>query len=222
MIAQPAQRQERRPDVLGVVGWRRHGHQAVEAQAGDRPQAGDQRRGAVGVDAGLLGLAADVDRGEHRLHQPERGGAATELGAELDKVRAALKALLRRPGTPRAAIDDIESQLGHVAPPDVLRATSEARLVHLGRYLRAVDVRLQRLSHDPQKDAQKATQVSPLWREYVGKRDELLRRGRSRAELDELGWLIEELRVQIFAPELKTAVPVSVARVADLWKALSR
>jgi len=150
------------------------------------------------------------------------GRMATELGGELDKVRAALKALLRRPGTPRAAIDDVESQLGHVAPPDVLRATSEARLVHLGRYLRAIDVRLQRLNHDPQKDAQKATQVSPLWRDYVGKRDELLRRGRSRAELDELGWLIEELRVQIFAPELKTAIPVSVARVTDLWKALSR
>ena len=41
------------------------------------------------------------------------------------------------------------------------------------------------------------------------------------SELDDFGWLVEELRVQVFAPELKTAVPVSPARAQELWAALS-
>ena len=46
--------------------------------------------------------------------------------------------------------------------------------------------------------------------------------GGEEAILDDLAWLIEELRVQVFAPELKTAVAVSPARVQELWSALSR
>jgi ATP-dependent helicase HrpA len=81
---------------------------------------------------------------------------------------------------------------------------------------------LQRQAHDPQKDQQKATQVVPLWQAYVARRAELLAKGRTSAELDEMHWLLEELRVHVFAPELKTAVPVSPARVQDRWSTLAR
>ena len=83
-------------------------------------------------------------------------------------------------------------------------------------------MRLQRLSHDPQKDQQKAAQVAPFWQSYQTKRDELRAKGRSTAELDEFGWLVEEFRVQTFAPELKTAVPVSAQRLQELWSRLAR
>jgi ATP-dependent helicase HrpA len=103
-----------------------------------------------------------------------------------------------------------------------MRTTSAARLGHIVRYLKAIQVRLQRQSHDPQKDQQKAAQVAPFWQSYLTKREELRTKGRVLAELDELGWLIEELRVQTFAPELKTAVPVSAQRVQDVWARVAR
>ena len=149
------------------------------------------------------------------------GRMAVELGDDLARVRAALKPLAGKPGPLRAAHDDIQSQLGHLVPPDLLLTAPARRLEHLGRYLRAIEIRLQRLHHDPMKDQQKAAQVVPLWQTYAAQRDALVARGRPRAALDELGWLIEELRVQTFAPELKTAVPVSLKRLQESWQSLA-
>jgi ATP-dependent helicase HrpA len=147
---------------------------------------------------------------------------AMDLSVELDKVRHALKILTGKPGFVRAVLDDIQTQLAHLAPAELMIAMSATRLAHLPRYLKALQVRLQRQAHDPQKDQQKATQVAPLWQSCLKKREELQSRGLPVDELDELGWLIEELRVQIFAPELKTAVPVSPQRVQDVWAKISR
>jgi len=161
-------------------------------------------------------------RGELPLALAELGRLAVELSAELDRVRLALKALAGKPGVPRAVLDDIQSQLAHLAPPDLMHATSATRLGHIARYLKAIQVRLQRQAHDPQKDQQKAAQVAPFWQSYLTRRDELETKGRPLAEIDEFGWLIEELRVQTFAPELKTAVPISPARLQDVWAKVSR
>ncbi|HEU4732210.1 MAG TPA: DUF3418 domain-containing protein, partial [Kofleriaceae bacterium] len=150
------------------------------------------------------------------------GLVAAELSAELDQVRLALKPLAARPGLPRAVFDDVQSQLALLVPPDLLHAAPLTRLGHLARYLKAIQVRLQRQANDPQKDQQKAAQVAPFWRSYLAKRDELRGKGRPLAELDEFGWLIEELRVQTFAPELKTAVPISPQRLQDLWTRVAR
>ena len=161
-------------------------------------------------------------RGELPGALVQLGSVAALLSAELDKVRKAQKALAGKPGVPRAVVDDIQSQLAHLAPPDLMRATSVTRLGHIARYLKAIQVRLSRQAHDPQKDQQKAAQVAPFWQSYLTKRDELSAKGRPLAELDEFGWLIEELRVQTFAPELKTAVPISPQRLQDLWARVSR
>ncbi|HTE50199.1 MAG TPA: ATP-dependent RNA helicase HrpA [Kofleriaceae bacterium] len=150
------------------------------------------------------------------------GGFAVELGAELDKVRAAMKTLAGRPGPTRLALDDIQSQLARLVAPEAMRVTPAARLGHLPRYLKAIVVRLQRLSFDLPKDQQKAAQVTPFWQIYLRKRDELAGKGLDVTDLEDFGWLVEELRVQTFAPELKTAVPVSAQRLQDLWSRLAR
>ena len=81
-------------------------------------------------------------------------------------MRGSLKAIAGKPGAPRAALDDIQSQLARLAPPDLMRITPPARLGHIARYLKAIHVRLQRLPNDPQKDQQKAAQVAPFWQSY--------------------------------------------------------
>ncbi|MGE0402907.1 MAG: DUF3418 domain-containing protein, partial [Kofleriaceae bacterium] len=106
--------------------------------------------------------------------------------------------------------------------PDLWRSTPVARLAHVLRYTKALLIRVQRQAVDPPKDQQKASQVAPLWQQFVARRGELLAHGRTERELDDFAWLVEELRVQVFAPELKTAVPVSLPRVQELWSSLSR
>ncbi|MGH8735154.1 MAG: DUF3418 domain-containing protein, partial [Burkholderiales bacterium] len=48
------------------------------------------------------------------------------------------------------------------------------------------------------------------------------RNGAVSSELDQFGWLLEELRVSLFAQELKTPVPVSVKRLTKLWQSLRK
>jgi len=150
------------------------------------------------------------------------GALGTELTTELGKVQAALRPLTGKPGVAKVVVDDVQSQLKHLAPVELLRSASLGRISHALRYVRALQVRLQRQSHDPLKDQQKAMQVVPLWQAFVARYDELRAKGRTIPELDEHGWLLEELRVHVFAPELKTPISVSPARVQDLWTALTR
>jgi ATP-dependent helicase HrpA len=161
-------------------------------------------------------------RGRLAVELAYLAGIAAEVAAELDGVRAALAPLGGKPGLARAVVDDVRGQLAHVAPPDLIAVTPLARLDHVVRYLKAIRVRLQRQAHDPQKDHSKAQQVVPIWQAFVAGRDALRAKGRSEAELADFGWLVEELRVQVFAPELKTAIAVSPARAQELWSALQR
>ena len=148
------------------------------------------------------------------------GQLAVDIHGALAQIRTALQPLVGKPGIARAVVDDVHSQLAYLAPTDLLRATSLARLGHVVRYLKALQIRMQRRAHDPQKDQSKAAQVAPLWQAFVANHDRLRAAGRTARELDEFRWLVEELRVQVFAPELRTAVSVSPARVQELWASL--
>lgn len=91
-----------------------------------------------------------------------------------------------------------------------------ARLEHFPRYLRAAQARLQRAISDPRKDADKLAPFTPLWKTFEAKQAS----AKDRATASELRWLFEELRVAIFAPELKTPVPISSQKMAAALAAL--
>jgi ATP-dependent helicase HrpA len=169
-------------------------------------------------------FTARLAGGRARLPEllPQLGKLALDHAIELGRIQVALKPLAGKPGIARAVVEDVQNQLRHLAPPDAWRTMSLPRLNHVLRYLRALTVRLQRQVNDPQKDQQKAQSVVPLWQSFVARQDELRAKGRSARELDEYRWLLEELRVQVFAPELKTAVAVSLPRVQELWASLAR
>ena len=68
------------------------------------------------------------------------------------------------------------------------------------------------------RDARIAAEIAPLtaaWQREVGARARL---GAITPELEQFGWLLEELRVALFAQSLKTPVPVSVKRLGKLWQ----
>ena len=116
------------------------------------------------------------------------------------------------------ALDDIESQLADLMPMRFITRTPPAQLKHLPRYLKAVGLRLEKLRNEPSRDAQKLAEIAPLqkaWRQLVSQR-----RGQRDARIDEIRWLFEELRVSLFAQELRTPMPVSSRRLAKALDAL--
>jgi ATP-dependent helicase HrpA len=136
--------------------------------------------------------------------------AVTKVAAELDKTLAALKNASRHPSGKHAQ-EDIRAQVELLFPPDLVAWIPIARLEHYPRYLRAAQARLQRAVSDPRKDADKLAPFVPIWNQFLAK----AKTARDVDAMREVRFLFEELRVSIFAPELKTAVPVSIAKVKD-------
>src|SRR5258706_333751 len=103
-----------------------------------------------------------------------------------------------------------------------LARTPWERLQHLPRYLKAAALRLEKLRTDPQRDQRLAAEVAALEQPFRRELVAHIRNGAVSPELDQFGWLLEELRVSLFAQELRTPVPVSAKRLAKLWQRVRR
>ena len=113
---------------------------------------------------------------------------------------------------------DIATQLQRLMHKNFLLDTPYTQLQHVPRYLKAVFLRLDKWRSDPARDLDRMKQMSVIeqnfWREWAS------RKGVSDARLSEFRWLLEELRVSLFAQELKTPQPVSVKRLEKAWAQL--
>jgi ATP-dependent helicase HrpA len=135
--------------------------------------------------------------------------AVRAAASELDKTLAQLRTAGKHPSG-RAAIVDLYAQMEHLCPEELIATIPLARLEHYPRYLRAAQARLGRAVTDPRKDMDKAAPLLPLWSAFLARRAT----ARDNAAVDELRWAFEELRVATFAPELRPATPISVAKVS--------
>ena len=106
----------------------------------------------------------------------------------------------------------LAEDLAALLPPDFLRTTPFERVRHLPRYLKGRQVRADRWKRDAAKDAQRAAELAPFTAA-------VRKPGRPAGELP---WLVEELRVSLFAQELGTAEPVSAVRLQRLLDELGR
>jgi len=114
------------------------------------------------------------------------------------------------------AADDLRQQLARLLAPGWLAQTPWQRLQHYPRYLKAAALRLEKLRADPARDARAMTELQPLLAAWLRAPRPL---GAERAQF---GWLLEELRVSLFAQQLKTPAPVSAKRLAKLWQSIRR
>ena len=115
------------------------------------------------------------------------------------------------------AREDIERQLGQLFGPDFQYATPWQWLGNYPRYLKAVVIRLQRLSGQYQKDQQHTETIAGLAQPLV---DYLSRSAdglQINPELLHYRWMLEELRVSFFAQSLGTSIPVSAKRARQQW-----
>jgi ATP-dependent helicase HrpA len=113
----------------------------------------------------------------------------------------------------------VQAQLQRLCSKRFLVATPWAPLQHLPRYLKAVTLRLDKLRTDPARDASRLAELRPLEQRYLRRLAEL--KGSADARLDEYRWLLEELRVSLFAQELRTPQPVSAKRLDKAWAQLT-
>ncbi|WP_164198989.1 ATP-dependent RNA helicase HrpA [[Micrococcus luteus] ATCC 49442] len=121
-----------------------------------------------------------------------------------------------------SALNDVKSQLEQLVFPGFVARTGFAQLSQLPRYLTAIEKRLEKLPGNVQRDALNMAAVQRLEDDYDDAVSALLPGRRAGTELTQVRWMIEELRVSLFAVELGTAYSVSEKRIrAVLNKALA-
>jgi ATP-dependent helicase HrpA len=163
------------------------------------------------------GFKARIEEGRPRLNLIAQEVARLAGTILAEYAAAARKLKDARP--PKEVAEDIGAQLQRLVPKRFLLSAPYAQLQHTPRYLKAVQLRLDKLRADPTRDAQRLAELRPLEQRYLRRLSDL--KGAHDARLDEYRWLLEELRVSFFAQELRTPQPVSVKRLDKAWAMLS-
>jgi len=191
-----------RADVMAAVCDR--------AFVGDDPLPRDERAFAEQVKRARTRLPA-VAEGAFRL-----------LGAIADEYQVVTKRLATLPGAHGRFAADLKAQRDALVQPGFFAGTPWASLQHLPRYLKALDRRAAKYVERPDRDARHAEAVAGLWQRYRERAEKNRAAGRDEPALTEFRWLLEELKVSLFAQELRTPSPVSYKRLERAWADLAR
>ena len=158
-----------------------------------------------------------------RTRLPAVREAACRLVASIaeEYQRAQQKLAATAKSIPQPA-GDVRAQLARLVCKGFISATPWERLQDLPRYLKAMQLRLDKYAADRERDQRHAGNIAELWRRYEERAAKLARAGATDARLEDFRWRIEELRVSLFAQELKTPYPVSYKRLDKLWAEIAR
>ena len=113
-----------------------------------------------------------------------------------------------------AALGDMRGQLAGLVPNGFVSATGLERLRHLPRYLEAITLRVRKLVDNPGRDRQAANQLEPAVAAFEAAGGRIPIDPEADPRLVRVRWMLEELRVGLFAQELRTAETVSPQRIA--------
>jgi ATP-dependent helicase HrpA len=156
-----------------------------------------------------------------RTRLPAVTDAATRLIQAVAAEYQPLTAKLNSLPTPMSRLKrEVEEQLGRLLYKHFASHTPWERLQHLPRYLKAMRLRLEKYPSAPDRDGRHAEAVAQLWTRYEQRLEAQRKAGKITEDLLDFRWLIEELRVSLFAQELKTPFPVSVKRLEKAWSEL--
>ncbi|MDR0934531.1 MAG: ATP-dependent RNA helicase HrpA, partial [Burkholderiaceae bacterium] len=119
--------------------------------------------------------------------------------------------------------DDIRNQLGILLNKHFLTENDAARLAHFPRYLKACGIRIDKLQKDPARDARLMADWQALAAPWLRTwRERQKSGGPPDPKMADFRWMLEELRVSLFAQELRTPMPVSVKRLQKIWESMQR
>ncbi|GAB3176801.1 ATP-dependent RNA helicase HrpA [Nesterenkonia halophila] len=150
----------------------------------------------------------------------------TDVVAQVLSLRAEVDSRLQAASSPalREAVSDMQAQLAQLVPAGFVSSAGAAQVRHLPRYLRAMLMRLDRLEagQSLSKDATDRAMVQQLEDEYDAAVEAVPAQRPVPASLRAVSWMLEELRVNLFAQQLGTAQPVSSKRIRRALKQASR
>ncbi|HEY4038817.1 MAG TPA: ATP-dependent RNA helicase HrpA [Burkholderiaceae bacterium] len=184
----------------------------------------DQVVGAA-IDRTCLDEPWPVNREQFLARKDEARGRLTLIAQQVAQLLTTIvqeaAQLPKKLASSRAfagACGDVEQQLAGLFAKRFVEQTPAAQLVHFPRYLKAIAVRLDKLKSDPGRDRTLMAELGPLQAAYA--RAVAARKGVPDPRLQEFRWLLEELRVSLFAQELKTPMPISVKRLQKVWASI--
>ena len=179
------------------------------------------------LDQACLADPWPVDRASFEQRRDEGKSRLGLLAQEIARLAGtilqewtALQRKLPQAKPHAAAYADLQKQQSALMGKWFLRDTPHRQLAQYPRYLKAAQVRVDKLRADPARDARLMADMAPLIVQY--QRAVAARKGAPDTQLDEFRWLLEELRVALFAQELRTPMPVSVKRLQKAWSAMQR
>ena len=166
-----------------------------------------------GLPSDARSFACLLEQGRPRLNLVAQEVA--RLAGQVLAEHAATVRKLRDARLPQEVLEDIQAQLQRLLGKRFLSETPWLQMQQLPRYLKAVVLRIDKQRADAARDQQRLAELRPLEQRWLRRLQEL--RGRRDERLEEFRWLLEELRVSLFAQELRTPQPVSVKRLEKVW-----
>jgi ATP-dependent helicase HrpA len=113
------------------------------------------------------------------------------------------------------AISDIKEQLSLLIYPNFVTITPRQWLEHLPRFLQGIEIRLQKLQHSLAADQQRQNQLLPYWQKLVLQMETDRDAANHNPAWIHYRWMLEEMRISLFAQNLKTSMPVSNKRLDE-------
>jgi len=175
---------------------------ALELGAGALPRTADEfERRAVKARQSLIDVA----------------NALCTTVAEVLKLHHDIRKVMKGSVSPAwlPALADIGEQLASLTPRGFVLTTPAQWLGHYPRYLRAITQRLEKLRQSPERDRKLMLDVAPHWKRVA---ERAAGKTPLPVHLEHYRWMVEELRVSLFAQELKTVAPASPQRLEKMWQ----
>ena len=160
-----------------------------------------------------------------RRHKADLMGVASETVKLVSEILDGYQTLRKQLSSMTAinwlaSVQDMQLQLDGLVYQGFLRETPWEHLQRYPAYLEALELRLEKLKHAAARDRQSLRELEKMLDKWKPRYEKMLDQHRHDERLEELRWSIEELRISLFAQEVKTAFPVSVKRLEKRWQEL--
>ncbi len=162
---------------------------------------------------------AAAAKGKVTLVAQEIGRLALTILTEHAALQKKLAGMTKAFPQPTA---DIAAQAAALVGKDFIAALPYERLTQLPRYLKGAALRLDKLRADPARDARLLADWQSLARPFEREWTALRKSGIVDPFMEDFRWLLEELRIALFAQELRTPSPVSIKRLQKQWEGRPR
>ena len=182
---------------------------------------------AKALDIACLQDPLPLDAASFQLRKEEGksrlGLLVNEIARLLAQVLSEFHGLPKKlQGLPGSIATDMQSQLQGLVHKRFLIDNDYTQLAHFPRYLKAINIRLEKLRADPARDAK----LMAEWQQAAALYLRSARAGDAGKNTDpklvQFRWMLEELRVSLFAQELRTPMPVSAKRLQKIWESMQR